>query len=751
MNTSAFNGKQAYHGISHAYAENEQRSRLPEESRNGNHVMDRFVCMQTTTGSSSGSSPPSNTLRNGTDNKSILRTMQAPSMRAMAGAASSLALMQAIESSPRDHSSYNDSNKDALGIQDHAVPRKPSGIPGIVDGDEIAIASHTYLLKRQSRHAPRNSAPLAMGGQGQPNPKEGLTSSASIGAKSSPPSVDVRVVSETASSRRSRSFESTNTSTSLPPCSTLGGLNLISNLAAQQQLDQRFLSQRYPVAQSHAGLFAGANANVPSGATATESQLLRMQRNHAGNRHFLQAGDQDNRTSAASAPTSQFASMLRLEQERQHQLLESSLHASSTSSNAIGNFDTVSMDNYYTRMLIEQKKRRIELEENLILESIMRKRQRLDPSFSLPAAADTRRVSIDHSSAATSSFTSGAAASSAAATDHYSFMLLQRKRMQDEQAAALAAASARQERLMIEAQINKLDTIQSQLEANRNGATTYPSLPLNNNRGLDALRGGIQATTRNSNLIPASLNLYEKKAAVANPTDYEGRCHEVRKDERELEFVVSRKKSKSKSNRDMNNHIELITPNKEHFSKRPYMHLGTDTDDIWLSKFLTFLRSECIEVFTASQSDVYERKTSKKILVNQVGLRCRFCAHLPYRARVVRSSCFPSSICRIYQSLTMMIREHFSRCPEMPEETRRKYTELKWMTKKGEIESKSHWIESAKSVGMVESEKGIFLNKPLTLTYPDAFSPSKVSDDSGEDEKDAKSEEESVAVDGMAI
>lgn len=98
-----------------------------------------------------------------------------------------------------------------------------------------------------------------------------------------------------------------------------------------------------------------------------------------------------------------------------------------------------------------------------------------------------------------------------------------------------------------------------------------------------------------------------------------------------------------------------------------------------------------------------------------------------------------------------MIREHFSRCPEMPEETRRKYTELKWMTKKGEIESKSHWIESAKSVGMVESEKGIFLNKPLTLTYPDAFGPSKVSDDSGEDEKDAKSEEESVAVDGMAI
>jgi hypothetical protein len=162
----------------------------------------------------------------------------------------------------------------------------------------------------------------------------------------------------------------------------------------------------------------------------------------------------------------------------------------------------------------------------------------------------------------------------------------------------------------------------------------------------------------------------------------------------------------------------VVAPPKQHYSVRPYMHLGTDTDEIWLSRFLSFLRVECIEVFTATRTDVFERKTSKKIHINQVGLRCRFCAHLPYRARVVRSSCFPSSICRIYQSLTMMIREHFSRCQEMPKNTREKYTELKWMTKKGEIESKSHWIESAKSMGMVDTEKGIFLNKPVKLTFP---------------------------------
>ena len=37
-----------------------------------------------------------------------------------------------------------------------------------------------------------------------------------------------------------------------------------------------------------------------------------------------------------------------------------------------------------------------------------------------------------------------------------------------------------------------------------------------------------------------------------------------------------------------------------------------------------------------------------------------------------------------------------------------KGTELKWMTKKGEIESKSRWIDLAKSMGMCDNEKGIF-------------------------------------------
>ena len=717
MNTSAFNDQQT-NGLSHACAENERKGL--SAGSDGNLVMDRFVGLQATTGSTRSYNCPPRT-KNGIENQSI-PLIHAPSMKAISCAARTLPFKQAVASSSNRDLSCKDHNDDhlVLGSQDyHAVP-KPSRM---TDGN-------TYSLRRQSRHAPHNSVDSTMGDEDELNPK------------------DIRVVSETESSknginifadRRPRRSQSLGSSAATSTSSdATRGLNLISNIAAaaKQHRQQQF-SQR---------------------AAANSQELLRMQ-NHAtnNNRNFLQPARDQDRASATSVPSSQFASMHQfVEQERRQQQLleESALHCSSSASSSatrMGNLDTIIMDNYYTRMLIDEKKRRIELEKELLLESIMmsRKRQRLLDPLSLPAAAATRgrRVSLDSST--TSPFTSIATggASAPVAVDDYSLMLLKRKRMQDEhQAAALAAASrAHQDRLMIEAEIRKLDTFQTEILATRNGATTYPLALSNNNNGLDFSQ--IQGVTRN-NLISTFLDLNGKEA-VTNPSDNEGRCHEVNK-KKEPEFV-SLKKSKSKPNREMNHDIENITPNKQHYSKRPYMHLGTDSDDIWLSKFLTFLRTECIEVFTASQSDVYERKTSKKIQVNQVGLRCRFCAHLPYRARVVRSSCFPSSICRIYQSLTMMIREHYSRCPAMPEEIRHKYTELKWMTKKGEIESKTHWIESAKSVGMVDSEQGIFLNKPLRLTYPDTSSTSRGSDDKNEEEKDTKKEEESFAADGMAI
>ena len=145
--------------------------------------------------------------------------------------------------------------------------------------------------------------------------------------------------------------------------------------------------------------------------------------------------------------------------------------------------------------------------------------------------------------------------------------------------------------------------------------------------------------------------------------------------------------------------------------------LAIDEDPNWLTEFLCFVRSDMVEVVRATESDVETRMaTTKHIALGQVGIRCRFCAHLPQRA--VRSSCFPSTIRGIYQSVTMMIREHFSRhdgscgCAAMPPAIQQKYLLLKSRTTQGATDSKRYWVEAAKKIGMVETgDKGITISE----------------------------------------
>jgi len=146
-----------------------------------------------------------------------------------------------------------------------------------------------------------------------------------------------------------------------------------------------------------------------------------------------------------------------------------------------------------------------------------------------------------------------------------------------------------------------------------------------------------------------------------------------------------------------------------HFRGRLFVPLGTIEDEIWLSPFLCFLRSQCIEMFRAKDVDVsYRRSAKTKVESDQIGIRCRFCAHKPYQGRGKRSSSFPSSVSRIYQSVTMMIREHFHSCSEFPQEVRKRYCALKGETTKGELESKRYWAQSAAKLGMNDTPTGIF-------------------------------------------
>ena len=178
----------------------------------------------------------------------------------------------------------------------------------------------------------------------------------------------------------------------------------------------------------------------------------------------------------------------------------------------------------------------------------------------------------------------------------------------------------------------------------------------------------------------------------------------------------TRSSAMKKSDLPQHIHQEYENNNKESqelIRKRPFMCLGLVKKDKYrLSNFLCFLRAECIEVFKATESDVYERRRSKKVSLGQVGIRCRFCAHAQYpHQRVGRSSSFPSSLNRLYQSVTMMVRDHFSKCKMMLPEVRQKFIIYKnckshIARKKITIESKSYWVESASILGMSDTADG---------------------------------------------
>jgi hypothetical protein len=154
-------------------------------------------------------------------------------------------------------------------------------------------------------------------------------------------------------------------------------------------------------------------------------------------------------------------------------------------------------------------------------------------------------------------------------------------------------------------------------------------------------------------------------------------------------------------------------------SERTVLPLSIIEQKEWSPEFLSFVRSELVEVFRASGEDVADRINNKRIVWHQVGIRCRFCAHLPRMDRVRRATTFPSSIARLHHSVSMMSREHFLKCPEVPNDIKTTFKTLREKQDASSPENKSsrtYWSETAKHLGLVDGIEGImFYTEAISL------------------------------------
>ena len=130
-----------------------------------------------------------------------------------------------------------------------------------------------------------------------------------------------------------------------------------------------------------------------------------------------------------------------------------------------------------------------------------------------------------------------------------------------------------------------------------------------------------------------------------------------------------------------------------------------ESDSEWLSEANCFVRKYCVEAFSANEEDVLSTSKRGRITLHQVGIRCRYCKHLPLKERAVAAVSYPTSVAGIYESVKRWVRVHKDNCA-IPEEVTSKMADLhnqnEWIPT-----TRQYWTDSARALGMVDTEEGI--------------------------------------------
>ena len=154
--------------------------------------------------------------------------------------------------------------------------------------------------------------------------------------------------------------------------------------------------------------------------------------------------------------------------------------------------------------------------------------------------------------------------------------------------------------------------------------------------------------------------------------------------------------------------------------------LARNEDDAMLNPLHVFVRKQ-LEVFTATPAELAQPAPGRKspIRLGQVGLRCIHCRHLPVLKRIKRAVCYPSSVGRIYHSVSDFKFDHMTSCRELPADVLANFDALKAEGKRSSEKKSSgkgssnyssstaqYYHDTAVHMGMVNGEGNIFMAPP---------------------------------------
>jgi hypothetical protein len=160
---------------------------------------------------------------------------------------------------------------------------------------------------------------------------------------------------------------------------------------------------------------------------------------------------------------------------------------------------------------------------------------------------------------------------------------------------------------------------------------------------------------------------------------------------------------------DVQVHDSYVNPDTYSHLPNP-LPLAMPTDKDWLTPLHCFVRRHCVEVFSATPDDVATPSKGKRkpIQVDQIGIRCPHCKTPPdaagYRER--GSVYYPTTISSIYNATMNLLQRHLHSCPAVPDAIMDQYQSLKGDDARSGT-SKKYWVESALSIGLVDTPNGI--------------------------------------------
>ena len=136
------------------------------------------------------------------------------------------------------------------------------------------------------------------------------------------------------------------------------------------------------------------------------------------------------------------------------------------------------------------------------------------------------------------------------------------------------------------------------------------------------------------------------------------------------------------------------------------------SDSNFISEAHCFIRSVCIEIFSATGQDLIARGGGERPFhVGQVGIRCIHCKNKSRKDQAKHAVAFPYNRDSIFESIQQFKREHMHSCPFIPSEIKRTFREI---ISKGRNSPKrphklvrAYYAQAASEVGLIDTPFGL--------------------------------------------